>query len=296
MQIEVVDDCSTMDDPEAVVRELGAGRVLFSRQPQNVGHVANFNTCLQRSKGRLVHLLHGDDLVCPGFYERMGAAFASAPEIGAAFCRHAFIDDHGTQIAVSALEQDHAGVLDDWLERIAIGCRLQAPSMVVRRIVYEHVGGFDPRIRYYGEDWEMWVRIAVHYPVWYQPEMLAMYRSRTASLSGRTIRTGENMADLRRAVECMKSYLPEQRAPRLLRKAALNLAGFALKKALWLLEAGDPQAAAVQIREAVRCGRSVRTSAATLLTSIFWVWKVAKLPLRSGPGSIPYVALRRVLG
>jgi glycosyltransferase involved in cell wall biosynthesis len=38
MQIEVVDDCSTRDDPEAVVAELGRGRVSFFRQPQNVGH------------------------------------------------------------------------------------------------------------------------------------------------------------------------------------------------------------------------------------------------------------------
>src|SRR5215211_1793383 len=62
MQIEVVDDAST-DDPAAVVAELGGGRVDFFRQPRNVGHVENFNTCLRRAQGRLVHLLHGDDAV-----------------------------------------------------------------------------------------------------------------------------------------------------------------------------------------------------------------------------------------
>src|SRR5690348_4526227 len=48
MQIEVVDDCSTKDDPESVVRELGMGRVIFHRQPRNVGHTRNFETCLHR--------------------------------------------------------------------------------------------------------------------------------------------------------------------------------------------------------------------------------------------------------
>ena len=52
MQIEVVDDRSERDDPERVVRDVGGGRVSFFRQPQNVGHVRNFNTCLQRSRGR----------------------------------------------------------------------------------------------------------------------------------------------------------------------------------------------------------------------------------------------------
>ena len=53
MQIEVVDDHSTDESTERVVTELGKGRVGFYRQPRNVGHVANFNTCLRRSRGRL---------------------------------------------------------------------------------------------------------------------------------------------------------------------------------------------------------------------------------------------------
>ena len=45
MQIEVVDDCSTEDDPEAVVKEIGKERASFFRQPRNVGVTANFNIC-----------------------------------------------------------------------------------------------------------------------------------------------------------------------------------------------------------------------------------------------------------
>src|SRR5438128_483601 len=68
MQIEVIDDCSTQDDPESVVRAVAGERVHFFRQPKNVGHTRNFETCLQRARGYLVHLLHGDDAVLPGFY------------------------------------------------------------------------------------------------------------------------------------------------------------------------------------------------------------------------------------
>lgn len=85
MQIEVIDDHSTNDDPEAVVEELGKGRVQFYRQPQNVGYIKNFETCLQRSRGQLIHLLHGDDCVLPGFYHKMQALFEQYPKIGSAF-------------------------------------------------------------------------------------------------------------------------------------------------------------------------------------------------------------------
>src|SRR5690242_19953848 len=69
MQIEVVDDASD-DDTSKVVQETGQGRVSYYRQDRNVGHIANFQSCLRRSTGRLVHLLHGDDAVLPGFYQK----------------------------------------------------------------------------------------------------------------------------------------------------------------------------------------------------------------------------------
>src|ERR1700740_632053 len=67
MQIEVVDDCSDKDDPAGGVKELGRCRVLFHRKSVNEGAIQNFNTCLERSRGHLIHVLHGDDLVEPGF-------------------------------------------------------------------------------------------------------------------------------------------------------------------------------------------------------------------------------------
>src|SRR5262249_50406733 len=81
MQIEVVDDCSS-DDPQRVVSEIGGNRVGFFRQSRNVGHIANFRTCITRARGEIVHLLHGDDVVRPGFYERLEHGFNAGPSIG----------------------------------------------------------------------------------------------------------------------------------------------------------------------------------------------------------------------
>ena len=75
MQIEVIDDHSTDADVEKLVKEIGRGRIAYCRQPQNVGSVRNFETCLNRSTGHIIHLLHGDDKVRPGFYEKMFSLF-----------------------------------------------------------------------------------------------------------------------------------------------------------------------------------------------------------------------------
>jgi glycosyltransferase involved in cell wall biosynthesis len=95
MPVEVIVDGSPKDDPEAVVREVGGGRVAFYRQPKNLGATGNFNSCLERSRGRYVQVLHGDDLVQPGFYAAMRALLESHPEAGSAHCQFAIIDDDG---------------------------------------------------------------------------------------------------------------------------------------------------------------------------------------------------------
>lgn len=86
MEIIVVDDHSTSDDPEAVVLRVGGGRVRFIRQPRNVGKVRNYETGLLASRGELIHQLHGDDRVRPGFYRYLQESFDSFPQAGAFFC------------------------------------------------------------------------------------------------------------------------------------------------------------------------------------------------------------------
>ncbi len=137
MQIEVVDDHSTLDNPKAVVEELGGNRVGFYQQPQNLGLVGNFGTCLQRARGHLVHILHSDDYVRDGFYGKMQLLFEENPEIGAGFCRIINMDVNGNWQNISRLEKAESGVLNNWLEQIASGQRIYTPSIVVRRSVYE---------------------------------------------------------------------------------------------------------------------------------------------------------------
>lgn len=270
MQIEVVDDASDADDPALVVEEIGAGRVGFHRRPVNGGHIANFRTCLDRSRGRYVHLLHGDDAVCDGFYRAIRQGFEACPDAGAAFCRQIFIDEAGREIWRSPPERETSGPLENWLERIAVRQLIQTPSIVVRRDVYETLGTFDHRLSWV-EDWEMWVRIAVHYPVWYESEPLALYRMHSCSSTSRKMRTGENLRDVQRAIAIIARQLPRNLAERLGRQSREFWAEDALANRVpAFVRAGDLQAVVCQLREALKLSRSRRTlsSVARLLPKI----------------------------
>lgn len=75
MEIVVVDDASQSGNPAEIVREVGKGRVRFFSQQKNVRSVENFNTALDLSRGKYVHLLHCDDIVLPGYYNVISSLF-----------------------------------------------------------------------------------------------------------------------------------------------------------------------------------------------------------------------------
>ena len=260
MQIEVVDDHSTQDDPEAIVREMGQGRVSFYRQPQNGGAIHNFNTCIQRSTGQLLHILHGDDKVLPGFYAAMERAFRQEPTIGAAFCRPIYLDEADKQRFVYQLEQPEAGIMPQLLQRLGKVCMIQTPAIVVQREVYETIGGFHPELFHAG-DWEMWKRIASYYPVWYEPEPLACYRTHASCHTSGLVRSGANIANTRRAIEISQSYLPASICELITAEAKEFYALYAFESACWYFVRRDFQTASAQLREGLKCSHSLKTLA-----------------------------------
>jgi glycosyltransferase involved in cell wall biosynthesis len=232
MQIEVLDDASTDTDVEALVKDIGKGRVKYFRQQDNVGALRNFETCIKRSRGRLIHLLHGDDKVKPGFYKKMTLLFQRYSDAGAAFCNYQFINNRGCKM-MDWIPEGEEGILNNWLQRIAERQRIQFVAMVVRREVYEKLGSFYGMT--YGEDWEMWVRIAKHYPVAYTPEVLAEYRVHDSSLTWKNILEGRNIQEHARAMDLIREHLPQQYQKEILEKSKKYYARITISiaKAVW---------------------------------------------------------------
>ena len=185
MQIEVVDDCSNEDDLEALVRECGNGRVSFYRKPVHEGMTPMFNSCIQRSRGQLVHILHSDDYVLPGFYQRLAEVAAHHPNVALIAARSFLVDHESAIIGVTerlpALEGG-AHVVDSFFYRTPI----QTPGVVMRRAFYERHGGFSdvPCLL----DCEMWTRAISLAGGVVTAEVLACYRMFEANHSSESAR------------------------------------------------------------------------------------------------------------
>lgn len=253
MEIEVVDNCSTGDDPEALVRAIGGGRVRFHRHPENIGAIENFNACVARAKGEWVHILHGDDTVRPGFYAHARDAARAHPDLAAIACRVIYIDGDGVWMGLSELESHKPGVADeDFARRQLIEQRIQFAGMVVKRSAYEEFGAFRPELKHCA-DWDMWNRIIVQRPVYYTPEPLACYRLHGAADSAQQVRTGENVIDERRAIRLACTYVPDEYSPYLHRDAMRAAAIRALRRVRANFALGNRRVAYRQLHEAFRC-------------------------------------------
>ncbi|MGB3190760.1 MAG: glycosyltransferase [Limnoraphis sp.] len=259
IQIEVINDCpdsSVQAELEAIVNKVGKNRVKFYRHPeQNIGQTAIFNLCLQRAQGYWIHLLHDDDFVLPGFYQSLRNGIEQDPNIGAAFCRHFYVDENSRQRSLSVLERETPGWLDNWLEKIATSQRIQPSSIVVKRSTYERLGGFCKEAGS-AADWEMWKRIAAYFPLWYEPKALACYRLHSTSWTSRLLQTGGNILDTLKSIEISHSYLPPEKAETLSKQAREHYAFYALNTAKQMLGVEDEKAAIAQIKAALKCSQS----------------------------------------
>lgn len=165
--------CQTFSDWELIVTEDGskdgaqamtelfAGtvpqRVVYQRHEVNQGLPATRNTGISSARGELIALLDADDYWAPGHLESvLRRLLETGGDLG-----HAgsvlFEGDSGETLGIRAPGRAE---LDGFPVSLYVGDYIIQPSSVVlKRSLWECVGGFDPAFRYV-EDREMWLRCA----------------------------------------------------------------------------------------------------------------------------------------
>jgi len=268
MQIEVVDDCSNDNSASEVTRRLGAGRVTFHAESQNRGLANNWNRCIERARGHWVHILHQDDIVLPGFYDRLRKG-AKESHAGAIFCRHAVVNSKGHWTQLSELHRESPGLLDDWHAKITVQQQIQCAAIAVRRSVYEQLGGFLPHLRFV-PDWEMWQRIASQFPFWFEPSILACYRLHPNSATSGLRVDATDARDVRQMIELTTTYHTPARGRLLASEARLWWAEAAVFHARELLVKVGFAPAWRQILEALRLSHNRRVVRKIFSFLVLW--------------------------
>ncbi len=214
MEIEVVDDCSpeNIEAIEAIVTEVGQGRVSLYRQPKNVGIYANWNTCITRARGHWVHILSDDDSVMPGFYE-VYRRYIETYKCQVVLGQSVVVNEKNQWIGVSTPLQDSDGLLDNALWVLSRGNPIYTPGIVVARQAYEKLGGFTSDL-VFTPDWEMWTRLAASVKLAYVNRPYTLFRDHSKSETSRLVLTGASVTDCLAALKIIQSRISEVKVRR----------------------------------------------------------------------------------
>jgi glycosyltransferase involved in cell wall biosynthesis len=188
-EITIVDD-GAKDGTGAVADELTREdpRIQVIHQ-SNAGVCMARNNGIGRSRGEYIALLDADDLWHPDNLSLKVAYLKNHPAVGFVHSAVSLMNEEAKELGI--IWGGHGGwVLDDLLYRE--GRTVQGPcsNIIVRRTVFERVGGFEPRLST-SADQEFCMRVAQQYPVGYVDRALFYYRILASSMSS-NVRVMEN--------------------------------------------------------------------------------------------------------
>lgn len=176
----IVDGGST-DGTLDIVRKYAErdSRIRWVSEPDR-GIADAMNKGVRLTTGDIVAHLHSDDTYLPGTLRRVAEAFASHADARwlTGCLRH--VNERGEQLYDSRLKDDYS--LESLMRRNLIG----HPATFLRRELFAEVGGFDTTL-HYAMDYDLWLRIALRYPVLPLPLLLATFRIHVESLSSREL-------------------------------------------------------------------------------------------------------------
>ncbi len=236
-EVLVIDDGS--DGTEQALANLDP-RVKYLRG-SGEGVAAARNAGIARSTGDFVAFLDADDWWYPRKLERVLDTIRAHPTVGFIYSGLDFVDTHGATLW-SANVRDVQG---DGYVAVLEGNFISTSAAVVKRACVTNVGDFDVSLSGC-EDWDLWIRVARHYPIHLVPEVLVAYEY----LSEDSI-TSRHLAWLKAIDEVLTKALTVDRDLSKRRRRRIR-SGIAWSKGRVCLGARDDALALKQFVEAVR--------------------------------------------
>jgi glycosyltransferase involved in cell wall biosynthesis len=228
---------------------LGDPRVRFRSTGRPVGAAPTMNMLLRAGGGRFVAMLHDDDAWDPTFLERRVEFLERNPLCGAVFSPNLEMDGTGRvtgQAAPRMAEGVHESL--QFVPSLLLRNPIVPAAALIRRAALENVGGaLDERFeRIY--DYELWVRLALNFPIGYLHAYDVRYRVHPQQSRRSSGRGSEELRLLDHFDQLVGDRIELQLTAR---QRARKRSGFTLSAALDEVALGRRRAALALLSEAL---------------------------------------------
>ena len=144
----------------------------------NAGVSVARNNGVAASQGKYICFLDADDWWEPTFLEEMAKLIAEFPDAGIYGTNYTIVNEtkHKTRIAPVGVQEGFAHGYINYCQIYAktLCMPLTSITVAIPRTVFNEMGGFKPHLKL-GEDFDLWIRIALKYKVAFLNKALANY-------------------------------------------------------------------------------------------------------------------------
>ena len=175
-EVIIVNDGST-DKSISKLQNYNDSRLRVVDQ-ENRGVSAARNKGITLAKAEYIAFLDADDLWLPEHLETLKALIKDYPECGMYCSRYKTKISKNKLIHNSfsnAISDNYRGIIPDFFEASLINRIPTASSVAISKKILSKIGCFDTKL-INGEDWDLWIRIALYYPIAITNKVTAIYR------------------------------------------------------------------------------------------------------------------------
>ena len=211
VEVVIVDDGSHDNTLDILETNFGADSRVRWMSQENSGPSAARNRGIAEATGEFIHFLDADEYILPQKVEQSLDLFHEHPDAGVVYGHGIPVEADGlTVIPMNYPPLPSGDVFCEWLiGTMSGGTYGVVSSFMVRRAALDRVGGFNESMRW-AEDWELWLRLAVHYHfialseklVYYRRTTEGAHRNRLNMASGR-LKTYQLVRDLEKRKQCL---------------------------------------------------------------------------------------------
>lgn len=205
----IVSDNGSSDDTERVAKSFSDDRLVYARNPSNLGIRGNWNRCLELARGEFVAILPDDDLMKPENLAEKVAVLDRDGHVGLVHSKYDLIDGDGKVVQQDTNwghgpDRNSDAIDGPDITLIPMYNMLNTPTVVFRRACYERLGGFSEGAGF-AFDYEYWMRIAVYNKVAFLAKPLIQWRIHAGAAT--SVHLGKNDVQKLRQVISAKRLL-----------------------------------------------------------------------------------------
>lgn len=205
IEVIISDNASTDETPEIINNYCNRYGWTFYKNEINIGAGNNFNKLVELANGEYIAIYHADDIYDPTIVEKSVSIFETN-NVGLVGTMGDVINSSNQTLHPFQLPkclESHKEILffDDVIDSVLSSntqeILLITPSIMVKKECYTKLGNFQINKRYKSAgDYEMWLRIAYHYPIHIINKPLIQYRIHSGQGSEMEIRQNLEINDI----------------------------------------------------------------------------------------------------